>query len=151
MRGKSGWYMDWSQPGGASSPAEQVFGAAVVRPTSPPTLEVSSNIAGNTTCATFGLGYVNAMDAYHGGGLAESFFDINRDGLFNEVFGTTGNVVSSIDFGIGNIGQAGFTGNNLIVQGAGINLNPTTDNLADVAVKGVATVSRRTGWREITN
>ena len=92
------------------------------------------------------------MDAYHGGSLSVSYFDINRDGKRNETFGTAGNLqqISSIDFAIGEIGKAGFSGANVIVQGSG----PSTGgvpNTADVGLLGSTDVSRRTSWREINN
>ena len=153
MRDQLGWYMDWSTPsvlGGA--PVEQVFTEATLRSSVTPTLVVSSAIASSASCVSNGAGYLNAMDAYHGGSLSVSYFDINRDGKRNETFGTAGNLqqISSIDFAIGEIGKAGFSGANVIVQGSG----PSTGgvpNTADVGLLGSTDVSRRTSWREINN
>ena len=153
MAGKRGWYMDWTSPSGADvAPVEQVFTEATLRSSVTPTLVVSSAISSSASCVSTGAGYLNAMDAYRGGGLSVSYFDINRDGQRNETFtaGATTQQISSIDFGIGEIGKAGFTGANVIVQGSG----PQTGgapNTADVGLLGSPIVSRRTSWREITN
>ena len=152
MNGKLGWYMDWSIPGEGSA-AEQVFSQANVRPATTPTLVVSSNIVNNNSCTTTGAGYLNAMDAYHGGSLTQSYFDINRNGsATDETFipnGGTAKVISSIDFGVGTIGQSGTTGDNVIVQGSGVNTGQNSNNTADVGTKKFTKVSRRISWREI--
>ncbi|MFM6990831.1 MAG: pilus assembly protein, partial [Rhodoferax sp.] len=153
MTGKRGWYMDWTTPSGAGiAPVEQVFTEAALRTSVTPTLVVSSAIANSASCVSTGAGYLNAMDAYRGGSLAVSYFDINRDGQRNETFtaGAALQQVSSIDFGIGEIGKAGFTGANVIVQGSG----PTTGgapNTGDVGLFDNTIVSRRTSWRELNN
>ena len=148
MAGKSGWYLDWTGNGTAIS--EKVFGAASVRSAVTPTLIVSSNTMNNSACATTGVGYLNAMDAYRGGGLTESYFDINRNGSYSdEVLGNR-DVIGSIDFSTGGIGQAGFLGSNIIVQGSGTDLtNANNGNTADVGIKSITKVSRRISWREI--
>ena len=142
MNGQSGWYMNWTTPGG---PSEKVVSAAAVRNASTPTLVVSSNIFSSESCDAVGKGFLNAMDAYGGGGLTESYFDINRNRQFSdETFkGQNGadNIISSIDFGIGNIGQGGFPGNNVVVQGA---KGPDS-----TSTKGGKLKSSRISWREI--
>ena len=148
--------MDWETPAGAGiAPVEQVFTAAQVRQSTTPTLVVSSAITKTGTCISTGAGYLNAMDAYHGGSLPVSFFDINRDGKSNEVFqpgGSGSNLqISSIDFGIGAIGDVGFNGANVIAQGSGANTGKASDNLADVGTLSLVKVSRRTSWRELVN
>jgi Tfp pilus tip-associated adhesin PilY1 len=146
MIGKSGWYMDWTQPAGLL-PSEKVFSAAVVRSSSPPTLVVSSNVIKINSCGDEGFGFLNAMDAYHGGGLLESYFDINRNRSFaDETFvgaGGTRKVISSIDFGHGNIGQGSFSGPNVMAQGSK-DVNPD-----DLHIPDASRPSRRISWREI--
>ena len=141
--------MDWPVP--ATGASEKVFTAAVLRQGTPPTLVVSSSIANSNSCVSDGAGYLNAFDAYHGGGLnGTSYFDINRNGSFDdEKLGAL--PITSIDFGIGSIGQAGFSGNNVIVQGSGPSPTRATDSFGDVGLKGSPRVSRRISWREITN
>jgi len=156
MQNKKGWYMDWSTPKGAgNAPVEQVFTAAVVRSAATPALIVSSAISNSDSCVSTGAGYLNAMDAYSGGSLPVSYFDINRNRLGDETFVPPGGgaalQVGSIDFGIGAIGDIGFTGANAIAQGSGANTGKARDNLADVGILASPTVSRRTSWREITN
>ena len=151
MLNKLGWYMDWTSPSGLGvAPVEQVFTEASVRSSITPTLVVSSAVANSASCVSNGSGYLNAMDAYHGGSLSVSYFDINRDGKHDETFGAGNKQVSSIDFGIGEIGKAGFTGANVIVQGSG----PSTGgvpNTGDVGLFDTTIISRRTSWREIAN
>jgi len=146
MIGKSGWYMDWTKP--ARLPSEKVFSAAVVRSSSPPTLVVSSNVIKINSCGDEGFGFLNAMDAYHGGGLLESYFDINRNRSFaDETFvgaGGTRKVISSIDFGHGNIGQGSFPGPNILVQNS---TEPDKPDNPGIKVDGRP--SRRISWREI--
>ena len=90
------------------------------------------------------------MDAYHGGGLTESYFDINRNGSYSDEVLGNGNVIGSIDFSTGSIGQAGFLGSNAVVQGGGTDLtNANNGNTADVGTKSSTTSSRRVSWREI--
>ena len=145
MANNYGWRMDWTKPIGG--PSEKVVSAATVRNASTPTLVVSSNIfsSNSNSCSITGQGFLNAMDAYHGGGLTESYFDINRNrSSFDETFaGANGaeKVISSVDFGIGNIGQGGFPGDNVVVQGTG--------GPGDTGTKGGKTSSSRISWREI--
>jgi len=155
MTGKFGWYMDLSTPSGVGvAPVEQIFTAAALRPSVTPALVVSSAVANSSACVSTGAGYLNAMDAYSGGGLPNSYFDINRNGKSDETFTDSGGIVrqvGSIDFGIGAIGDAGFTGSNVIVQGSGANTTKTSDNTADVGTLTFTKTSRRTSWREIIN
>ena len=142
MKNKYGWYMDWTTPSGSS---EKVVSAPAVRNTVTPTLVVSSNIFSSNSCNSNGQGFLNAMDAYHGGGLTESYFDINRDRSFSDETFTGANsedkVISSVDLGIGNIGQGGFPGDNVVVQGG--------EGPGDSGTKGSKTSSSRISWREI--
>jgi len=158
MAGQSGWFLNWTMP--ANSASEKVFTTATVRSASTPTLVVSSNIMNNNTCSGSGAGYLNALDAYSGGGLTTSYFDIDRDRSFdNERLG--GQAIGSVDFRIGNIGQASFPGNNVVVQGnkersdsppsggsPGSGSMPEGDK-GDTRTQGSSKVSRRISWREI--
>lgn len=148
MQAKSGWYMDWNKPN--TGPAEQVYSAAMLRTATTPTLVVSSNIVDNTTCGAEGLGFVNAIDAYHGGSLTDSFFDINGNGRTNdEIFSVGGSnkVISSVDFKSGALGQAIFYGNTVVAQG--VFNTSEKPNLVDAGVKKSGQISRRVSWREI--
>jgi type IV pilus assembly protein PilY1 len=158
MAGKSGWFLNWTTP--ANSASEKVFTTATVRSATTPTLVVSSNIMNTNTCSGSGAGYLNALDAYSGGGLITSYFDIDRDRSFdNERLG--GLAIGSVDFRIGNIGQASFPGDNVVVQGnkerpdplpsggsPGAGGSPGNDN-GDGRTGGSTKVSRRISWREI--
>lgn len=148
MQSKSGWYMDLSKPVSGSS--EQVYSVAMLRSTTTPSLVVSSNIVNNTVCQALGSGFLNAMDAYRGGGLADSFFDINGNGRTNdEIFSVSNSdkVISSVDFKSGALGQAIFYGNTVVAQG--VFNSGEKPNLVDAGVKKSSQISRRVSWREI--
>jgi type IV pilus assembly protein PilY1 len=151
MQDKSGWYMNWISSGNSAS--ERVFGASVIRPGTTPTLVVSTVKRNATDCAVSGTGFVNTMDAYHGGGLTQSYVDLRRNGNFADDTFTSGastKVIGSIDFGLGGIGQSGFSGNNLIIQGSGSSGGGgASGNIADAGTKKFTKVSRRISWREI--
>jgi len=154
----SGWRMDLYAPANATvlgQVSEKVFTAAAVRDSIPAALVVSSNILNTNSCDVTGVGYLNAMNAYRGGAFIGSdgggYFDVNRNRSFtDEKIGTA--IISSIDFGIGNIGQASFPGNNAVVQGdserAGSSSAPGSSN-GETGTRGGINVSRRISWREI--
>ena len=77
--------------------------------------------------------------------MTESYFDINRNRSFSDETFTGANsedkVISSVDLGIGNIGQGGFPGDNVVVQGG--------EGPGDSGTKGSKTSSSRISWREI--
>ena len=152
MKGKQGWFLNWTVP--ANSASEKVFTAATVRSASTPTLVVSSNIMNNNTCTGTGAGFLNALDAYRGGGLTTSFFDINRNRDFADEK-LNGTAIGSIDFGIGNIGQASFPGNNVVVQGnkarsdEQVNGGTPGGGNGDGGTQVSTKSSRRISWREI--
>jgi hypothetical protein len=155
MAGMRGWYLNWPN---MPAPSEKVFTAPSVRNASTPTLVVSTNIMNSNSCSGTGVGFLNAMDAFRGGGLLTSYFDMNRDRAFDNKDKLDGlAVVGSINFGIGNIGQASFPGNNVVVQGnkqksegQGSGGAPAPgDNKGDKGTEGSGQVSRRISWREI--
>lgn len=149
MTNRSGWYMNWSASG--TSASEKVFGTAVVRTGAVPSLVISSNIVDSASCVSSNSGYLNIMDAYHGGGLVESYVDLNRNGSFaDETFNNNGaKVISSVDFGIGVLGQASFSGNNVLLHGSAVNATTGSDR-ADAATKSFNNRKlRRISWREI--
>ena len=94
------------------------------------------------------------MDAYHGGSLGASYFDINRDHKFADET-IDGAAISSIDFGIGNIGKSNNPGNNVVVQGNTGKDNYTGGSNApgvrndSTGTHGGSLVPRRISWREI--
>jgi type IV pilus assembly protein PilY1 len=149
---RDGWVMDWTAP--ADSVSEKVFSAATVRNATTPTLLVSSNIINTNSCQSSGVGFLNAMDAYHGGSLGASYFDINRDHKFADET-IDGAAISSIDFGIGNIGKSNNPGNNVVVQGNTGKDNYTGGSNApgvrndSTGTQGGSLVPRRISWREI--
>lgn len=141
MVGKKGWRMDWLTNG--SSPSERVVTAVLVRDGWIPTALVSSMVPQSSGCTTSGAGYLNAVDAYRGGGLDTSFFDMNNDKTFNETFtyGGATKVPGSIDFNLGSFGAPSFVGDYALVNAQeGIGNQPTPPNTVR---------SGRISWREI--
>ncbi|MDH4483074.1 MAG: PilC/PilY family type IV pilus protein [Rhodoferax sp.] len=154
MAGMRGWYLNWPN---LPAPSEKVFTAPSVRNTSTPALVVSTNIVNSNSCSGTGVGFLNAMDAFRGGGLPTSYFDMNRDRAFDNNDKLNGLAVGSINFGIGNIGQASFPGNNVVVQGnkeksdeqGSGGASAPSDNKGDKGTEASGQVSRRISWREI--
>jgi len=144
MVGKKGWYLNW--PLVASQPSERVVTTPVVYNGWIPTVLVSSIIPQTVGCINNGAGYLNAFDAYRGGGLAKGFFDLNGNKNFQDDYGTlTGSnkVVGGIDFGIGNISAPAVVGNFVVVQG--------TTGSGNTPIAPNTDTSRRISWREIVN
>lgn len=142
MTNKQAWYLDW--PLDVGQPAERVVTAPVVYNGWIPTVLVSSITPQSTGCVTSGAGYLNALDAYRGGGLADGFFDLNANKNFTDDNGDlVGNikVVGGIDFGIGNIGAPKVIGNYVFVNGS--------NGGGGSNIPASPVVSRRISWREI--
>ena len=141
MAGKKGWRMDWLTNG--TSPSERVVTAVLVRDGWIPTALVSSMVPQSSGCNTSGAGYLNAVDAYRGGGLDTSFFDMNNDKSFNETFtyGGATKVPDSIDFNLGSFGAPSVVGDYVLVNAQkGIGNEPVPPNTVR---------SGRISWREI--
>lgn len=143
--GKRGWYLNLSKP----SPGERVlsrplvdgsalFFASVVPPTS-------------NVCDAGGNGYLNAIDAFTGTSLADSFFDTNGDRKFDEkdtLEDGSGNKVAtgSINPGVG------MPTKPIIIRGADESVavvGGSTGGLADPAINPPGSAPRRVSWREI--
>jgi len=111
MQDHVGWVLDW--PNG--TPAEKVVSAPLLRHSSPAALVVSSIVPNARSCSSTSKGWVTFVDAYHGDGLVQSYIDLNRDNRFDEK--VNGNVISSVDFGIGMVGGASALGDEFFVSG----------------------------------
>lgn len=151
MQNRSGWVLNWpTTPTG--TPKEKVVSAPVVRRSAIPTLAVSSMIPYFQDCNNQGTGWANFLDAYHGDGLVESHIDLNRDGSFGDER-VGGEVISSVNFGIGIIGGGGFIGNQFLVQGSddrdgGLGTSVGSKD-GDGELTKLQLKSGRVAWREL--
>lgn len=117
MAGKRGWYLDWLTPPSFLDVGERMVTPSVMYRLTEPTL-IGSSITPDATdpCQPGGTGYVNAINAFTGGSLEESFF------IVNNVSGS--GVVGSLDIGIGMPSQPALVisdngAGQLIVGGSG--------------------------------
>lgn len=100
MTNKRGWYLDWINPGNIKL-GERVISPSVMYRLTEATLLGSSIIPeADDPCQPGGTGYVNAINAFTGGSLTKAFFTNGASG---------GNVVGSLDLGIGMPSQPSLT------------------------------------------
>jgi len=109
-------------------------------------------------CAPGGSGYIMAINPFTGGRLEQTFFDTNRDGVFNDSDKTGGSIVSGI--GLDSMPNAPIFAENVMLVGlassSAFNLDgtPCTANNCDklpVKTQGSSVDVSRMSWREITN
>ncbi|MEA9608113.1 PilC/PilY family type IV pilus protein [Xanthomonas campestris pv. plantaginis] len=156
--GRSGWYIDLVNP---PTPPGTPIGERVV---SDPqvvndVLNFSSIIPSSDPCLPGGTGFQNALNAFTGASLSESFFDIDGDGSFSDETvsvggggGSTGTPVATGSVGLGGMGG---TGNILTGGGAGPGGPPglLCTNLSNATVEcqriREARRTSRVSWREL--
>jgi type IV pilus assembly protein PilY1 len=138
--GKRGWFVDLDAPraGERIVVRPQVRGSALVTSSMiPPT---------PSACDAGGSGYLNAIDAFTGTALAEVYFDVNGDGVFDNAdklgSGRDAIGVGSIDVGVGNPTKATFIGDMATLTGS-------NGTLAEQHTNGQGGIPRRVLWREI--
>jgi type IV pilus assembly protein PilY1 len=97
MTGKSGWYLDWNNP----SVGERVITASkVIKFAIPALLGSSLYPVPPDPCVPGGLGYLNFIDPYTGGGLELGIFDADRNNDFtNDKLGIE--QIGSVELAIG--------------------------------------------------
>ena len=98
-----GWYIDLLTPasGGGTAEGERVVSDAQIVGD---VLVFASIIPESNACQPDGRGYINALDAFTGTSTGPSFFDLDRDGKFDdETLADGGGTVpvGSIDLGVG--------------------------------------------------
>lgn len=147
MASWKGWYIDWLTPPANTAQGERITTPSAFYRFTEPVLLVSSNVpVADDPCQPGGTGYLNAINAFTGGSLSESFF------LFSSYSGST--AIGSLDMDIGMVSQAAiFTGDSstgqLVVGGSG------KTNSQDGATMGYQRVNTgvqprgRLSWREI--
>lgn len=142
--GKKGWYLDLVQPPSATKQGERVVSNPRVRGT---VLLVASLVPPTAgTCEAGGSGYVNALDAFTGASLANPYFDVNRDGNYDDedMIGSGDDRVpiGSVDLGVG-MPTLPTTIDDLLVVGG------SSGNLGSVPTNPQGGAARRVSWREI--
>lgn len=136
---RMGWFIDLVRPPHPPGTAEgerMVSSQRVVGRT----LLASSIIPSADPCAEGGTGFLNAIDAFTGSGLASSFFDVDGDGSFaDEVVG--GRPVGSLNLNIAMPTEAALVESILVVGGS-------HGALGEVSVD-LSALYGRLSWREI--
>ncbi|OOW77195.1 pilus assembly protein [Xanthomonas campestris pv. vitiswoodrowii] len=153
--GRNGWYIDLVNP---PTPPGTPIGERVV---SDPqvvndVLNFSSIIPSSDPCLPGGTGFQNALNAFTGASLSESFFDINGDGSFADetvpVGGSTGSPGTPAATGSVGLGGMGTTGN-ILTGGGGGGGGLICTNLSNATVEcqriREARRTSRVSWREL--
>ncbi len=113
--GKKGWYLDLidppvADPAPATAKGERVYtGVNVISGV----LTFTSNIPDDDPCLPGGKGQDNAIDAFTGSSLNQSFFDLDQDGSYADETLTVGGVsIPVASVALGGLGSASsyFTG-----------------------------------------
>lgn len=138
MQDKKGWVMNLTDPGERMVTASRYYKLA------DNTLVASSVIPEEDACDPGGRGYLNAVNPFTGGRLANPFYDIDNDGEYADDT-LDGAYPGSIDLGIGMPGEPVLIGNRLVVGGS-------EGKVEDVRINpgaSPATSRGRISWREI--
>lgn len=145
MTGKKGWYIDWIDPDGTKR-GERIITPSGFYRFEEPVLLVSSIIpVADDPCLPGGNGFVNAVNAFTGGSLSESFF------MFGNYNGTA--AIGSLDMNLGMVSQASIfvsdpTGQ-LVVSGSGKSGQTDGSLIGSKTVNTGAQPRGRVSWREI--
>jgi len=140
LSGQRGWYMD------LVSPLEGEEGERMVVPNrfQGSALIGTTRIPDNSDlCNPSGTGFIMALNPFTGAKLDSTFFDRNRDGLFNDGDLAGSDIVSGIGFGVGP-NQPNFIENEMYVSLD----DGTTEHLK---VQGGGSNAGRMSWRELLN
>lgn len=148
MAGTRGWYLDWLTPPGNREVGERVVTPSVMYRLTEPTL-LASSITPDAAdpCQPGGTGYINAINAFTGGSLAESFFVVTNV--------TGSGVVGSLDIGVGMPSQPSLViddngAGQLIVGGTGdTSTSGTNSKNVDNTEFNPGNYGGRIYWREV--
>jgi type IV pilus assembly protein PilY1 len=98
MVNKRGWYMDLNY----SEPGERIISRPLIIPAIVPALLVSSIYPiANDACEPGGDGYLNLVDPFSGGAIANDLLDVNNNNKFDALDRLNGVSVGSLKGGIG--------------------------------------------------
>lgn len=144
LASRRGWFMDFVSPGQGARGERMVVpnrfqGAALIGTTRIP--EAAD------ACQPTGTGYIMAIDPFTGARLPESFFDVTRDGAFNDSDLATENDRAVPASGIGFDG--GVT-NPSFVEGA-MQVSLDSGVVETIRIQGAPGAAGRMSWREIVN
>ncbi|MDO9161341.1 MAG: PilC/PilY family type IV pilus protein [Methylococcaceae bacterium] len=139
MVGKKGWYFDLTKANGTAE-GERMVTSSKVYALAEPTLIASSIIPVIDPCVPGGKGYVNAISPFTGARLGKGFFDLNRNGNFNDDKLASINI-GAIDFDVGMPSESVLIGNLLVVCGSSGECKEVPINLG--------AGGSRISWREI--
>lgn len=147
MTGWKGWYIDWMDPPTNTKRGERIVTPSAFYRFNEPVLLVSSIVPiADDPCQPGGTGYLNAVNAFTGGSLSESFF------LFSSYSGSA--AIGSLDMDIGMVSQAAiFTGDastgQLVVGGSGKPNSQDAIRPKNQRVNTGVQPRGRLSWREI--
>jgi type IV pilus assembly protein PilY1 len=140
MVGKKGWYIDFTSPAGERMVTESVYWKLVR-----PALVASSIIpAVGDPCTPGGTGYVNVISPFSGAAIPVGILDVNDNKNFTDDL-LSGQLIGSIDLGVGMPSRPTLIGSQLVVGGT-----KPTKPIASIRVNtGVRKLVGRISWREI--
>ncbi|WP_369937740.1 pilus assembly protein [Xanthomonas tesorieronis] len=150
--GKKGWYLDLidppvADPAPATASGERVYtGVNVISGV----LTFTSNIPDDDPCLPGGKGQDNAIDAFTGSSLGQSFFDLNQDGSYaDETLTVNGVTIPVASVALGGLGSASnyFTGG----SGGSGGLACLNINDGSAVCKKIREIRKvgRVQWREV--
>lgn len=139
MIGKKGWYFDLTKTDGTAE-GERMVTSSKVYALAEPTLIASSIIPVVDPCVPGGKGYVNAISPFTGARLGKGFFDLNKNGNFNDDKLASINI-GAIDFDVGMPSESVLIGNLLVVCGSSGECDDVPINLG--------AGGSRISWREL--
>jgi type IV pilus assembly protein PilY1 len=129
-----GWYMDLPVQKERIVVPNRFQGSALIGTTRIPDA--------SDACRPSGRGYIMAINPFTGGRLDQTFFDANRDGLFNDSDELNGNIVSGI-------GIDSSPNNPIFIENV-MQFSKDDGTTDAVRVQGSNAEARRASWREIT-
>lgn len=150
--GKKGWYLDLidppvADPAPATANGERVYtGMNVISGV----LTFTSNTPDDDPCLPGGKGQDNAIDAFTGSSLSQSFFDLNQDGSYaDETLTVNGVKIPVASVALGGLGSSSnyFTGGG---SGSGGGLACLNINDGSAVCKKIREIRKvgRVQWRE---
>jgi type IV pilus assembly protein PilY1 len=135
VAGMQGWYLDLPISKERMVAPNRFQGGALIGTSRIPD---SSDV-----CAPGGSGYIMAVNPFTGGRLEQTFFDTNRDGLFNNADKSASTIVSGV--GLDSMPNAPIFIENVAL------ISLTSGETESLRVQGSSVDASRMSWREIMN
>lgn len=148
LNGKQGWFIDFYQV--AADGTKSALGERMITPNQ----FQGSALIGNTRipdasdpCAPSGRGVIMSIDPFTGARLSDTYFDLNGDGMFDDLDMVTINGVKTVVSGVGL--NTGFSNPSFLDSKMYI---PTDDgSVRDLDINPFTAGAGRTSWRELIN